>query len=122
MVRGVKIELDSNTLTSILGVPGETVIDKAEIQGEEVEKEAEIQEGSGSDDKFYDAQVEVEAPADEVPAAPTFPASPADASTVQKEKAPTRVDPRPNSKHTDSAFSSLQAKFKRARANEFKSN
>ncbi|GAB2290292.1 hypothetical protein Dimus_024571 [Dionaea muscipula] len=196
MVRGVKIELDSITLASILGVPGETGIceyikdvwkpskyynpleitrkfanneliialrrvkstemkpfqrrrddeidapaehnqneevaeeeqnqefdweavnDEEEIQGEEVEKEVEIQEGSGSDDKFYDAQVDVEAPADEVPTAPAFPASPADSSTAQKEKAPAGVDPSaPTGSIPHSVFVSLQAELERAREN-----
>ncbi|GAB2297820.1 hypothetical protein Dimus_031907, partial [Dionaea muscipula] len=96
----------------------EVVNDEDEIQGEEVEKETEIQEGSGSDDKFYDAQVEVEAPADEVPAALVFPASSADSSTVQKQKAPAGGDPSaPTGSISDSVFVSLQADIERARAN-----
>ncbi|GAB2288335.1 hypothetical protein Dimus_022668 [Dionaea muscipula] len=96
----------------------EAVNDEDEIQGEEVEKETEIQEGSGSDDKFYDVQVEVEAPADEVPAASEFPASPADSTTVQKEKAPAGVDPSAlTGSIPDSVFVSLQADFERAQAN-----
>ncbi|GAB2286603.1 hypothetical protein Dimus_020998 [Dionaea muscipula] len=96
----------------------EAVIDEVEIQEEEVAKEAEIQEGSGSNDKFYDAQVDLEAPADDVPAALAFPASPADSSTVQKEKALAGVDPSaPTGSILDSVFNSLQAEFERARAN-----
>ncbi|GAB2286219.1 hypothetical protein Dimus_020643 [Dionaea muscipula] len=86
-------------------------------EGEEVEKEVEIQEGSGSDDKFYDTQVEVEALANEVLAAPAFPASPADSSTVQKEKAPAGVDPSaPTGSIPNSVFMSLQAELEHARA------
>ncbi|GAB2278801.1 hypothetical protein Dimus_013475 [Dionaea muscipula] len=44
----------------------EAVNDEDEIQGQEVEKEREIQEGSGSDDKFNDAEFKVEALVDEV--------------------------------------------------------
>ncbi|GAB2268231.1 hypothetical protein Dimus_003208 [Dionaea muscipula] len=42
----------------------EAVIDEATVEGE-----------SGSDDQFYDAQVEVEEPVTETPAAPVVPAS-----------------------------------------------
>ncbi|GAB2273228.1 hypothetical protein Dimus_008030 [Dionaea muscipula] len=45
----------------------ETVIDEAAVQGE-----------SRLDDQFFDAQVDVEEPVAEAPAAPTFPASPGD--------------------------------------------
>ncbi|GAB2293147.1 hypothetical protein Dimus_027356, partial [Dionaea muscipula] len=48
----------------------EVVIDEAAVQGE-----------SGSDDQFFDAQVDVEEPVTETPAAPAFPASPGDSST-----------------------------------------
>ncbi|GAB2268627.1 hypothetical protein Dimus_003580 [Dionaea muscipula] len=67
----------------------ELVIDEVEIQGE-VEKEVEIQEESGSDDKFYDDEVEVEEPVDEVPA---FPASPVDSSNVQQMQNAAGVNP-----------------------------
>ncbi|GAB2288173.1 hypothetical protein Dimus_022515 [Dionaea muscipula] len=59
------------------GFEWEAVNDEVEIQGEEMEKEVEV-EASGSDDKFYDAEVEVEEPADvivEVPTVLAFPAS-----------------------------------------------
>ncbi|GAB2281220.1 hypothetical protein Dimus_015826 [Dionaea muscipula] len=48
----------------------EAVIDEAAVQGE-----------SGSDDQFFDAQVDVEEPVTEAPAAPTFPASVGDSTT-----------------------------------------
>ncbi|GAB2270973.1 hypothetical protein Dimus_005830 [Dionaea muscipula] len=95
----------------------EAVIDEVEIEREEVEKEAEIQGESGSDDKFYDAEVEVEEPADGVPAVPAFPASPTDSSNVQqKEKNVARVDPLvPIGSIPDSDFQKLQADLDRAR-------
>ncbi|GAB2296454.1 hypothetical protein Dimus_030571 [Dionaea muscipula] len=52
----------------------EAVIDEAAVQGE-----------SGSDDQFFDAQVDVEKPVTETPTAPAFPASPGDSTTQQKE-------------------------------------
>ncbi|GAB2302769.1 hypothetical protein Dimus_036763 [Dionaea muscipula] len=48
----------------------EAVIDEAAVQGE-----------SGSDDQFFDAQVDVEELVTETPAAPAFPASPGDSIT-----------------------------------------
>ncbi|GAB2278691.1 hypothetical protein Dimus_013365 [Dionaea muscipula] len=64
----------------------EAAIDEVEIQREEMEKEAEIQGESGSDDKFYDAEVEVEEPTDvivEAQAMPASPVSPTDSTNVQ---------------------------------------
>ncbi|GAB2288140.1 hypothetical protein Dimus_022484 [Dionaea muscipula] len=94
----------------------EAVIDEVEIQREEMEKEAEIQEESRSDDKFYDAEVGVKEPADEVPAVPAFPASPADSATnVQKEKNAVGFDPSgPSGSIRDSDFLKIQAEFDRA--------
>ncbi|GAB2290407.1 hypothetical protein Dimus_024685 [Dionaea muscipula] len=101
----------------------EAVNDEDEVQGEEVEKEAKIEEGSGSDDKFYDAQVEVDAPADEVPTVPVFPASPADSMNVQKETITVGVDPSgPIGSIPDNNFQRLQAKFERARANRIQAD
>ncbi|GAB2292484.1 hypothetical protein Dimus_026720 [Dionaea muscipula] len=57
----------------------EAVIDEATVEGE-----------SGSDDQFYDAQVEVEEPVTETPAAPAVPAS---SPAQQKEQGTTGVDP-----------------------------
>ncbi|GAB2299197.1 hypothetical protein Dimus_033269 [Dionaea muscipula] len=48
----------------------EAAIDKATVQGE-----------SGSDDQFFDAQVDVEEPVTEAPDAPAFPTSPRDSTT-----------------------------------------
>ncbi|GAB2296617.1 hypothetical protein Dimus_030727 [Dionaea muscipula] len=92
-------------------------------EGEEVEKEAEIQEGSGSDNKFFDAQVEVEAPADEVPAVPVFPASPTDLMNVQKETTAAGVDPSVSvGIIPDSDFQRRQTEFERARTNRIQAN
>ncbi|GAB2268194.1 hypothetical protein Dimus_003172 [Dionaea muscipula] len=57
----------------------EAVIDEATVEGE-----------SGSDDQFYDAQVEVEEPSDETPRRPAVPAP---SSAQQKDKEPLGVDP-----------------------------
>ncbi|GAB2268578.1 hypothetical protein Dimus_003533 [Dionaea muscipula] len=71
----------------------EAVSDEVEIQEEVEKEEAEIQGESGSDDKFYDAEVGVEEPADGVPTILAFPASPADSLNVQqKEKNAVGVD------------------------------
>ncbi|GAB2273159.1 hypothetical protein Dimus_007964 [Dionaea muscipula] len=70
----------------------EAVIDEAAVQGE-----------SGSDDQFFDAQVDVEEPVTETPAALTFPASPGDSSTQQKEQTPAGVDPSGPSGHIPEA-------------------
>ncbi|GAB2275787.1 hypothetical protein Dimus_010537 [Dionaea muscipula] len=53
----------------------------AEFNWEAVIDEAAVQRESGSDDQFFDAQVDVEEPVTEAPAAPTFPASPGDSTT-----------------------------------------
>ncbi|GAB2286208.1 hypothetical protein Dimus_020632 [Dionaea muscipula] len=52
------------------GFDWEVMVDEATVQGE-----------SGSDDLFFDAQVDVEEPVIEAPAAPAFPASPGDSTT-----------------------------------------
>ncbi|GAB2297618.1 hypothetical protein Dimus_031710 [Dionaea muscipula] len=84
----------------------EAVIDQATVEGE-----------SGSDDQFYDAQVEVEEPVTETPAAPAVPAS---SSAQQKDKEPSGVDPScPTDKIPDAEFLKFQAEFKRKRANRF---
>ncbi|GAB2290026.1 hypothetical protein Dimus_024320 [Dionaea muscipula] len=80
------------------------VIDKVAVQGE-----------SGSDDQFFDAQVDVEEPVTETPAAPALPG---DSSTQQKEQTPVGVDPSGLSGHIpDSFFTPFQAEFERVRAN-----
>ncbi|GAB2268868.1 hypothetical protein Dimus_003811 [Dionaea muscipula] len=82
----------------------EAVIDEATVEGE-----------SGSDDQFYDAQVEVEEPVTETPAAP---ASSDFIFTRQKDQEPSGVDPSgPTSREAD--FLKFQAEFERKRANRF---
>ncbi|GAB2288618.1 hypothetical protein Dimus_022942, partial [Dionaea muscipula] len=82
----------------------EAVINEATVEGE-----------SGSDDQFYDAQVEVEEPVTETPAAPAVPAS---SSAQQKDQEPLGVDPSDlTSREAD--FLKFQAEFERKRANRF---
>ncbi|GAB2292392.1 hypothetical protein Dimus_026633 [Dionaea muscipula] len=84
----------------------EAVIDEVAEQGE-----------SGSNDQFFDAQVDVEEPVKETPAAPAVPVP----STVQqKETTPSGVDPSCPSGHIPEAvMNKMQAVFERARANRF---
>ncbi|GAB2296700.1 hypothetical protein Dimus_030808 [Dionaea muscipula] len=90
----------------------EAVIDEAAVQGE-----------SGSEDQFFDAQVDVEEPVTETPAAPSFPASPGDSSTQQKEQSRAGVNPSGPSGHIPEAvMNKLQAEFERARANRFQAD
>ncbi|GAB2270991.1 hypothetical protein Dimus_005847 [Dionaea muscipula] len=82
----------------------EAVIDEATVEGE-----------SGSDDQFYDAQVEVEEPVTETPATPAVPAS---SSAQQQDKEPSGVDPSgPTGREAE--FLKFQAEFERKRANRF---
>ncbi|GAB2267995.1 hypothetical protein Dimus_002972, partial [Dionaea muscipula] len=88
---------------------------KAEFDWEAVIDEATVEGESGSDDLFFDAQVEVEEPVIEIPAAPAVPAS---SSTQQKDKEPSGVDPSgPTSREAE--FLKFQAEFERKRANRF---
>ncbi|GAB2290184.1 hypothetical protein Dimus_024466 [Dionaea muscipula] len=86
---------------------------QAEFDWEAVVDEAAEQGESGSDDQFYDAQVEVEEPVPETPAAPAVPTP----STVQqKETEASGVDPSGPSGHLPEAvMNKLQADFERAR-------
>ncbi|GAB2292867.1 hypothetical protein Dimus_027097 [Dionaea muscipula] len=69
---------------------------------------------SGSDDQFFYAQVDVEEPVLETPAAPGY------STTQQKEQTPAGVDPSGPSGHIPEAvMNKLQAEFERARANGF---
>ncbi|GAB2285340.1 hypothetical protein Dimus_019794 [Dionaea muscipula] len=67
--------------------------DQTEFDWEAVIDEAAEQGESGSDDQFYDAQVDVEEPVTETPDAPAVPASPEQIPVQQKETAPSGVDP-----------------------------
>ncbi|GAB2297766.1 hypothetical protein Dimus_031852, partial [Dionaea muscipula] len=90
----------------------EAVVDEAADQGE-----------SGSDDQFFDTQVEVDAPVVEAPAVPAFPTSPGDLTNQQKAPEAARVDPSGPSRHIpDSVFIPLQAEFERARANKIQAD
>ncbi|GAB2288879.1 hypothetical protein Dimus_023186 [Dionaea muscipula] len=66
----------------------EAMIDEVAASGE-----------SGSDDQFFDAQVDVEEPVTETAAAPAFLASPRDSTTQQKEQKSAGVDPSGPSGH-----------------------
>ncbi|GAB2284034.1 hypothetical protein Dimus_018516 [Dionaea muscipula] len=82
--------------------PAEVV--NEEEQHQEFDWEAEIDEAvdqgeSGSDDKFYDAQVDVEEPVAEAPAVQAFPASLGDSTNQQKEPEAAGVDPSGPSSH-----------------------
>ncbi|GAB2301457.1 hypothetical protein Dimus_035479 [Dionaea muscipula] len=84
----------------------EAVIDKVEVEGE-----------SRSDEQFYDAQVDVEEPVTETPAAPEVVA---EASVQQKEAVASGVDPScPTGRIPEAVMNKLQAEFERARANRF---
>ncbi|GAB2265989.1 hypothetical protein Dimus_001019 [Dionaea muscipula] len=90
----------------------EVVIDKAAEQGE-----------SGSDDQFYDAQVDVEEPVTETPDAPAVPASPEQIPVQQKETTPLGVDPScPSGRIPEAVMNKLQAEFERARANRIQAD
>ncbi|GAB2275806.1 hypothetical protein Dimus_010555 [Dionaea muscipula] len=102
-LRGVNIELDSMILASILGVPGNNGICEYIKEGE-----------SGSAEKFYDAEDEVQGATDVVEEVPEVPAQ---VSAQQKEIAATRVDPSGvGSSVSDSDFAKLQAEFEHSRA------
>ncbi|GAB2279320.1 hypothetical protein Dimus_013963, partial [Dionaea muscipula] len=94
------------------GFDWEAVIDQAAVQGE-----------FGSDDQYFDAQVDVEEPVAEFPVVPAFPASPGDSTTQQKEQTPAGVDPSGPSGHIpESIMIKLQAEFERARANRIQAD
>ncbi|GAB2273857.1 hypothetical protein Dimus_008630 [Dionaea muscipula] len=88
----------------------EAVIDEAAEQGE-----------SGSDDQFFDAQVDVEEPVIETPAAPEVVAQD---SVQQKETEASGVDPSggPSGHLPESVMNKLQADFERARADRIQAD
>ncbi|GAB2295296.1 hypothetical protein Dimus_029469 [Dionaea muscipula] len=87
---------------------------KAEFDWEAVIDEATIEAESGSDDQFYDAQVEVEEPVTETSAATTHD------SAQQKEQESSGVDPScPTGRISEAVMTKLQAEFERKRANRF---
>ncbi|GAB2300054.1 hypothetical protein Dimus_034096 [Dionaea muscipula] len=108
-VIGVQIEFDHLRLASILGIPGNngiSVVDEAADQGE-----------SGSGEKFYDAEDEIQESTTVVEEIPAV------ASAQQKETEVAGVDPSGSSGHIpDSVMSKLQADFERARANRIQAD
>ncbi|GAB2283508.1 hypothetical protein Dimus_018015, partial [Dionaea muscipula] len=77
--------------------------------------------GSESDDQFFDAQVDVEEPVTETPAAPEVVAQD---SVQQKEIKASGVDPSggPSGHLPEAVMNKLQAEFERARANRFQAD
>ncbi|GAB2292435.1 hypothetical protein Dimus_026675 [Dionaea muscipula] len=101
----------------------EEAVDQPEFEWEAVVDEAIFQEESGSDDQFFDAQVEVEEPVAEAPGVPVFPVSPGDSTNQEKEPEAAGVDPSGPSGHIiDSVMIKLQADFERARANRIQAD
>ncbi|GAB2266006.1 hypothetical protein Dimus_001036 [Dionaea muscipula] len=96
------------------------VNDEADLQGEEIVREAEVKE-SGSGEKFYDVKDEIQSPTDmivEVPEVSAFPASPADSTNVQTKgkTMTTGVEPSgPSSSLPHSLLQHFQADLDRAR-------
>ncbi|GAB2299496.1 hypothetical protein Dimus_033563 [Dionaea muscipula] len=96
---------------------------KKDFDWEAVIYEAVVQGESGSDDQFFDAQVDVEELVTEPPAAPAFPASLGDSTNQQKEQTPAGVDPSSPSGHIpESVMIKLQAEFERAHLNRIQSD
>ncbi|GAB2281815.1 hypothetical protein Dimus_016380 [Dionaea muscipula] len=102
--------------------------DEVDAPEEEAEEEVDAQtdfDWEAVIDKaaFFDAQVDVEEPVTETPAALAFSASPGDSTTQQKEQTPAGVDPSGPSGHIpESVVNKLQAEFERAKANRFQAD
>ncbi|GAB2294797.1 hypothetical protein Dimus_028990, partial [Dionaea muscipula] len=97
--------------------------DQTEFNWEAVIDEAVEQGESGSDDQFYDAQVDVEEPVTETPDAPIVPASPEQILVQQKETTPSGVDPSyPSGRIPEPVMNKLQAEFERARGNRIQAD
>ncbi|GAB2273727.1 hypothetical protein Dimus_008506 [Dionaea muscipula] len=75
-------------------VHGEEEAQNTEFDWEVVIDEVAVQGESGSDDQFFDVQVDVEEPVTEAPAAPTFLASPGDSTNPRRKQDTGGVDPR----------------------------
>ncbi|GAB2268867.1 hypothetical protein Dimus_003810 [Dionaea muscipula] len=94
--------------------------DEAPEEKEAVVDEAAVEGESGSDEQFYDAQVDVKEPVTETPAAPEVVAQ---ASVQQKETTASGVDPScPTDRIPEVVMNKLQAEFERARANRFQAD
>ncbi|GAB2289852.1 hypothetical protein Dimus_024155 [Dionaea muscipula] len=88
---------------------------KDDFDWEAVIDEATVEEESGSDDQFYDAQLEVEEPMMKHQDDSAVPAS---SSAQQKDQEPAGVDPSgPTSREAE--FLKFRAEFERKRANRF---
>ncbi|GAB2288660.1 hypothetical protein Dimus_022980 [Dionaea muscipula] len=93
---------------------------QTEFDWEAVIDEATVEGKSRSDEQFYVAQVDVEEPVIETPAALEVVAQ---ASVQQKETAASGVDPScPTDRIPDAVMNKLQAEFERARANRFQAD
>ncbi|GAB2268795.1 hypothetical protein Dimus_003740, partial [Dionaea muscipula] len=94
--------------------------DQTDFDWEAVVDEATVEGESGSDDQFFDAQVDVEEPVIEPQAAPAVPVP----STVQqKETTSSGVDPScPTGRIPEAVMNKMQAEFERARANRFQAD
>ncbi|GAB2273659.1 hypothetical protein Dimus_008441 [Dionaea muscipula] len=104
-VRGVEIMFDHLQLASILGIPGNNGI----FEGE-----------SGSGEKFFDAEDEVQ---DSPNVNEAVPAVVDQDSTREKKTETTGVDPSGPSGHLpESVMNRLQAEFERARANKIQAD
>ncbi|GAB2290321.1 hypothetical protein Dimus_024601 [Dionaea muscipula] len=84
--------------------PAEEAEEEEEAQNQDFDWEAMVDEAAvqgeyGSDDQFFDAQVDVEEPVAEVPIVPAFSASPGDSTTQQKEPEVATVEPSGPSGH-----------------------
>ncbi|GAB2282103.1 hypothetical protein Dimus_016661 [Dionaea muscipula] len=93
---------------------------QAEFDWEAVIDEPVVEGETRSDEQFYDAQVDVEEPVTETPAAPEVVAH---ASVQQKETTASGVDPScPTGRIPEAMMNKLQAEFERARANRFQAD
>ncbi|GAB2265966.1 hypothetical protein Dimus_000998 [Dionaea muscipula] len=148
-VKGVAIEFDHDKLVSILGVSGkneiceyikdvweeskytklleitrtftndETLTAARRVKCAVIDEAAEQGE-SGSDDQFFDAQVDVEEPVTETQAAPAVPIP---SIAQQKVTDTTGVDPSCPSGHIPEAvMNKLQAEFERVGANRIQAD
>ncbi|GAB2287653.1 hypothetical protein Dimus_022023 [Dionaea muscipula] len=118
-VRGVEIEFDHMKLASILGIPGNNGICEF-IKEEAVIDEAADQGKSGSGEKFYDAEDEIQEPAAVVEEVRVVAAQ---AVAQQKKTEAAGVDPSGPSGHIpETVMSKLQAEFERARADRIQAD
>ncbi|GAB2303144.1 hypothetical protein Dimus_037140 [Dionaea muscipula] len=136
-VRGVAIEFDHLKLASILGIPGNNgICEYIKDVWEESKYKKSLQitrkfandetltaarrVKSGSGEKFYNAEDEIQEPVAVVEEVPTMAAQ---ASAQQKETTPSEVDPSGPSGHLpETMMNKLQAKFERAHADRIQAD